>query len=96
MVIYISFWSISATKKCTKYSLGPLGCSILSIHVQKDVQRKQLSAQTKITSRPKLVTSTPETVCALNFDIEEQDEFSFLGSFSYTTGLLLSRSNGKS
>ena len=42
------------------------------------------------------MTSTPETVCALNFDIEEQDEFSFLGTFSYTTGLLLSRSNGKS
>ena len=42
------------------------------------------------------MTSTPETICGLNFDVEEQDEFSFLGSFSYTTGPLLSRSNGKS
>ena len=39
---------------------------------------------------------TPETICPLNFDVEEQNEFSFLGSFSYTTGPLLSRSNGKS
>ena len=79
MSIPVLIWSTSTMKIAQYVHAISVKWPIYHVCTAKDVPSTHLIHKATGTRRPRLVTLTPETVFALNFDIQEQDGFLLLG-----------------